>query len=136
MKISFKRTYKKEEILTPLRKQRKHILPYTQLDVYGNIVYRTKMAWKKLEGSFWTPVKVNEELVGKILAVIDGDYGKQYVIQTSDGKNVTTPSHRVLQGLMISAKENDKVKLVYTGEQETTKKGHSATKMYDVFIDE
>lgn len=116
-----------------LKSTRKSKIPYAQLDVYGNEVY--KMTYTEIKTAFWTPEKKGDEIVGKVIDVIDGNFGKQYLIKIDNGNMITTPSHVVLQAKMINVKEGEKVKIIFDGEIPATKKGNNPTKIYNVFVD-
>jgi len=97
--------------------------------------------WKEHEGqkgNFWNPA-IGDELVGTVKAVNEGDYGKQYDIETDtigdDGTNVviTTPSHKVLQNRMKDIAVGTKVKLVLDSEEPPAVKGQNKMKMYKVY---
>lgn len=122
------------KVFTKLRKQRKINYPYRQLDLYGGVCY--KVAFKKQEGGMWTPDKEGQELEGKVIDVLDGNFGKQYVIKKDDGQVISTPSHAFLQVLMRGILEGDTVKIVYKGTKPATTKGHSPSNVYEVFKDE
>ena len=90
--------------------------------------------WNKREGAtFWNPTEKDDEVIGVIVDIIDGDFGNQYVIEKSDNKKITTSSHKALQSLMQGMEKGDQVKIVYVGEKEAEKKGHSPTKLYEVY---
>ena len=117
-----------------LKSIRKSNIPYKQLDLYGEVKY--KMTYKEIKTAFWLPEKKGDEIVGKVIDVLEGNFGKQYLIKTDDGSMITTPSHAVLQAKMISVKEGTKVKIIFDGEVPATKKGNNPTKIYIVFVDE
>jgi hypothetical protein len=99
----------------------------------------TKMVERKVEpeSNFWKPEKEGEELKGNIKEFIeDGDYGLQAVILTEDNKEITTPSHKMLQSRLKQLKEGDVIRIVMTGEEPPSVKGRNPTKLYDVFVDE
>lgn len=114
---------------------------FYQRDIFGNDICKTererkeKMTWEKQESNLWLPEKANEELIGEVVAIIDGSFGKQYKIKKEDGKTILTPSHKVLVDRLVEAKIKDKVKLVYLREEPPSIKGQNPTKIYDVFID-
>jgi len=126
--------YTRKQILKSLKKQKDKRIPYKQLDLYGGVVY--EMAYKKQEGGFWTPEKDGDELEGKVIEVIEGNFGKQYIIETEKDGLMTTPSHALIQVGLRKAKVDDKVKIVFKGTEPPKVKGHSPTNLYDVFIDE
>lgn len=87
-------------------------------------------------GNIWLPKKVDEEIVGIVSEIIDGQYGKQYVFLQEDGNEITTPSHKVLQGRMAKVKKGDTVKIVHTGSDLPKVKGRNNTELYDVFVEQ
>jgi hypothetical protein len=105
-----------------------------QLDIYGQEKY--KMTRREIKTGFWTPEKKGDSLKGKIMEILSGNFGKQYLIKTSDGSLLTTPSHAVLQAKMITMKQDNIVEIIFTGEIPATKKGNNPTKDYSVFVDE
>jgi len=92
--------------------------------------------WKKQEiTEFWTPEVEGDELIGTVKEIrTHQEYGRQYLIMQEDKKAILTPAHKVLQNRMIAVKEGDEVKIVYLTSELPKVKGHSPTKMYDVFI--
>jgi len=94
------------------------------------------MTWEKQEGgSYWIPEKAGEELVGEVIEIKEGEYGKVYLLKKDDGKKITTPSHKVLQSRMVGTEKGDVLKIVFVGEEPPKLKGHSPTKMYEVYKD-
>ncbi len=96
------------------------------------------MGYVKQEGAgIWLPEKEKEELEGEVTHInTEGLYGVQYTIKKSDGDEVLTPSHKVLQNRMQKAEKGTKVKIVFTGTEPPKIRGQNETKMYDVFFDE
>lgn len=96
-----------------------------------------KDEWEHVEGrAFWNPTKEGEELMGKLIGISDGIYGKRYtLLVTKDGKDAEMglPSHKQLQGLLESVKVGDMVKIVFKSTKPTTKAGQSPMRVYDVF---
>ena len=91
--------------------------------------------WEKQEsGSFWKPERENEEIQGEVIAIDDGEYGKNYSIKQDDGKVVLTGANKALLPRMLKVKIGDIVKIVYTGSEAPTVRGHKPTKLFDVFI--
>lgn len=91
--------------------------------------------FEKQEGmQFWNPTEVGQELKGEVVAVNEGDYGKQYVVRTANGDEVTTSSHKVLQNLLVKAKVGSKVKIRMTGFEKPRKKGNNPTTLYEVWL--
>lgn len=93
------------------------------------------MVWEKQEGgNIWIPKKEGEEITGKVIAISEGQFGKQASIQLSNGEVVLTPSHKVLQARMVKVKVGDEVKIV-AGKKDLPKvKGYKETQLYDVYI--
>jgi len=90
---------------------------------------------KQIGAGMWLPENIGDTLKGEIAAIeTDGLYGKQLVVLMEDGNEIKTPSHKVLQARIAKAKVDDKIKIVYTGEQPPAVRGNNPTKMYDVFL--
>lgn len=81
----------------------------------------------------WLPEKEGDELKGEVTEIVTGTYGQQFVIKKSDGEEIKTPSHKVLQNRMVKIKTGDHIKIVYLKEEPPTLKGNNPTKLYDVF---
>jgi len=93
--------------------------------------------YKEVVGAeFWMPNTVGDTLKGEVIAIIDGQFGKQYDIRKEDGAKIRTPSHRVLQSKMSEAKTGDNVVIEYSGEELPKVKGNDPTKMYKIFVRE
>lgn len=94
------------------------------------------MGEKKLEGlNIWIPEKDGEELAGEVTDVNkEGDYGTQHTIKKSNGDEILTPSHKVLQNRLRTVKVGDKVRIVYTGTEAPKVKGYDPTRMYDAYL--
>jgi len=92
--------------------------------------------WDKVvsKGDFWTPEKIGDELVGKLVERTEGQYGLQFTIQTSDGKSIKLPSHKVLQARLSELALGIMVRIVFTGTQLPTIIGINPTSLYDVFV--
>lgn len=91
---------------------------------------RDESDWEELTGGLWQPEVPEETMVGAIISIRDGDYGKQWVFEIPDGydyhgkpkfKEITTPSHKVLQERMAPVVPGDEVRITYKGEKPTGK---------------
>ena len=96
------------------------------------------MGYVKQEGAgIWLPKDEKEILEGEVTSINrEGLYGTQYTIKKSDGEEVVTPSHKVLQNRMQKAAVGTKVKIVFVGTEPPKIRGQNPTTMYDVFFDE
>ena len=67
-----------------------------------------------------------------------GLYGVNYDIQNDSGDILTTPSHKGLQGKMLSQgiKVGQYVQIVFQGENPPSVKGQNPTKKYDLYVEE
>lgn len=94
------------------------------------------MEWEKQEGTsgMWMPENVGDTLVGEVVSVTEGAFGMNYSIKGEGGIEILTPSHKVLQVRLSKVKVGDVVKLVYTGTEPPSVKGHSPTRLYDVYV--
>jgi hypothetical protein len=82
---------------------------------------------------YWNPEKEGEMIKGKIVAVNDGDFGRQYTIEQASGEMIITPSHAALQSRLRQAALGNYVQLVYLGEDTANKKkGQNALRLYQV----
>jgi len=91
--------------------------------------------WEKQEsGAYWTPAKINEELVGEVITIDEGQYGKNYTVRQADGKTLITGANKALLPRMVNVKVGTQVKIIYLGEELPTVKGYKPTKLFDVFI--
>lgn len=94
--------------------------------------------WQMIESNriFWNPEKPGEELIGKLVTIGDGAYGKEFTLKvTKDSKeqDVKLPAHKMLQGLCSSLVLGDEVKVVFTGTQPPKVKGESPLRVYQLF---
>lgn len=92
--------------------------------------------WVKQEGAgIWLPVEEGEKLEGEVTHIdTEGLYGTQYVVKKSDGEELRTPSHKVLQNRMQKAAVGTKVKIEFTGTEAPKVGGQNPMAMYDVFF--
>ena len=59
----------------------------------------------------------------------------QYTIKKqSDGEEVLTPSHKVLQNRMQKATVGTQVEIIYRGNEPPKVRGQNPTEMYEVFF--
>ena len=93
------------------------------------------MKYEKQEGAgIWIPEKEGEILAGEITEKDkEGLYGTQYTIKKSNGEEIKTPSHKVLQARMSKISPGDQVKLVFINEVPPAVKGQKPTKIYEVY---
>lgn len=84
--------------------------------------------------SFWLPEKEGDKISGKIVDIIDGEFGKTYSIEQENKEIINTPSHKVLQNRLVGAEIGDVIGVVYMGEELPKVKGQNPLKMYDIFI--
>lgn len=96
-----------------------------------------KMAYKKIEDKIFKFEKVGDEIEGTLLSKeISGIYDNEvFKIQTEECV-VTVFSSTVLSSQMTGVNIGDKIKIVFTGVKENTKKGQKDIKLYDVFVDD
>jgi len=95
-----------------------------------------KKVISKMDGAkIWIPETENESISGKVILIATMKFGVQYVIEDINDKNIkyTTPSHQVLQNLMIDVKQGDIVKIVFLG---TLEGKTNEYRSYEVFIAE
>lgn len=85
------------------------------------------------KGNIWKPTQKGEEKIGVVEDIIEGKFGKQYVL-ICDNDTMMTPSHKVLQNRLAEVKRGMTVKMVFQGTELPTVKGNNPTAMYDVYI--
>lgn len=84
-------------------------------------------------GSFWKPTEPNEAIQGTVVAKDEsGDYPPQWVIQTDEGVEITTPSHGMLQNKMEDVEIGEDVVIVFEGSRPVPGK-ESELMLYRVF---
>lgn len=82
---------------------------------------------------YWQPETEGESIKGKIVAVNDGDFGRQYTIEQDNNEMIITPSHAALQSRLRQATIGNFVQLVYLGQDMANKKkGQNALRLYQV----
>lgn len=90
--------------------------------------------WEKVEVSgFWKPEKEGEEIVGTVKEINEGNFGKDYVIELSDGESVRLPAFKVLQARLKNIKIGAAVKIIYRGAEPPKLKGYKPTELFDVY---
>lgn len=99
------------------------------------------MVWKEVEGSknFWNPTKEGEQIVGKLVGIEDGMYGKKYTMQiVRDGKEemINMPSHKVLQGKLSACAIGEPLRVTFKGTEPPKARGENPTRIYSVQRDE
>ena len=82
------------------------------------------------QGDYWTPEVEGENLQGKITAIKDGDFGKQWLITLADGKSLWTPSHKFLQNRMQNMPLQSTVYIEFVKTELPKVKGHNPTRIY------
>ncbi|NMB91243.1 MAG: hypothetical protein A4E26_00061 [Methanobacterium sp. PtaU1.Bin097] len=60
-----------------------------------------------VDGNYWKPNQEGQEIEGKIIEFISGDYGEQMTIKTPDGNMIDLPAHSDLQDKQRFLKEGD-----------------------------
>lgn len=92
---------------------------------------KKKEQWTEIIGEYWEP-EPGDELIGVIIEEEDSTYGKTYIIEIEPGKQLKTPSHKMLQQKLDQTNIGDRVKIV-AGESKPTTKGNPMN-TYKVYI--
>lgn len=93
-----------------------------------------KEEWKKVEAAkIWLPEEEDDQIQGEVASKLEGQFGLQLVIKTADGE-VMTPSHKVLQNRLATAKPGDVVRIVFVGKEKSKTKGRQDMSMYEVYF--
>lgn len=83
--------------------------------------------------NYWKP-KIGEEITGEVTKRYDGKYGSQWLIQTEDGTEWSTPSHKYLQARLERVKIGDKVQIRYERNDPPKARGENPMAVYRVWI--
>ena len=75
----------------------------------------TKMAYKEVEQEICEFGKKGDSIEGTFLEAIDGQYGSNFLIDTTDGVK-TVYGKTVLKSKMARVKDGSKVRITYLGE--------------------
>lgn len=94
-------------------------------------------AWTEQTGNFWKPEKVDDTIVG-LLVALEKDVGQNnsmmYTIQQKEtGENVNVWGSAVLDSRMKGIAVGEEVKIVYKGLGDK-KAGKNAPKLWQVFV--
>lgn len=92
--------------------------------------------WEKQESSgmdIWQPKEQGETLVGAVVNIGEGMYGKYYIILNKDNEEIKTPSHKVLQSRLVNVAQGDVVTIVYLGHEKSKYIGRKPTEIYEVY---
>lgn len=81
------------------------------------------------ESNIWIPVVDGEQIEGTVIDKIEGQYGIQLVLN-SEGNEIKTPSHKVLQARLEKIEKGDKIRITYKGEVPPSIRGQNPTKIY------
>lgn len=91
-------------------------------------------------GDIWKPKEKNEELKGVVVSTkTDEKYGFSILVKQDDGKELSTPSHKNLQGTLESAfksnkiRVNDKVAITYLGMEQVKKAKGGLTDPFNTY---
>lgn len=91
--------------------------------------------WQQQQSaSFWKPSAKGEELVGEVVAIDDGQYGKNYTVKQANDELAITGANKALLPRMMKVVIGSTVKIVYQGEELPKIKGYRPTQLFDVFI--
>ena len=82
---------------------------------------------------FWSPKEKGDSIEGTIVDIMNGKYGRQLVIETTDKKQIITPAHKVLQQKLSNKVVGDMIKIVFDGQQLPSVKGEKGAMIYKVF---
>ena len=94
------------------------------------------MTFEKVELNTWKPEKDNDEIVGIFIKAEEnvGTNNSRLYNMDIDEKPIAVWGSAVLDPKMNAVKSGDLIKIIYLGKGEA-KGGHSAPKLYDVYID-
>lgn len=87
---------------------------------------------QKGESNLWLPEKEGENIQGVITSITQQQYGLQVVIEDKEHKQLTLPSHKVLQNRLKDCKVGDLIKVIYEREELPKVRGQNPTRIYKV----
>ena len=82
--------------------------------------------------SFWTPEKKGDTVIGTLIEIAEGKYGKIYHLEQEKGV-ITVPTWTILKSKMVSVDIGQKVKIVFEGEITTP---NGMAKDFTVYVDD
>lgn len=85
------------------------------------------------ESAYWEPVEKDEKIEGTVEEIHEGKWGKEYLIQCSDGRKLRTKAHITLQERLKSVKPEDFIILKFCG---TKKTPSGEMNLYKAWIDD
>ena len=79
------------------------------------------MAWKEIieENNFWSPKEKGDEVIGTLVLVRTGQYGKLHELKLDSDEIITVPTWTILNNKLNKIKTGQKVKIVYIGDIKT-----------------
>lgn len=82
-----------------------------------------KSEWEEItpDNMIWQPKTKEEYIEGKVISIIDGTYGKSFIILTKEDIRIRTPSHKHLQNILDKAGMYEYLRIVYKGNKPTSK---------------
>lgn len=87
------------------------------------------------KGNYWNPEAEGDVLEGNVTAITESQFEGQmnYTIKQKDGKELVTPTHKVLCGRMTKVAIGDFVRIEYLGAEAPKLKGYQPTRIYRVW---
>jgi len=94
--------------------------------------------WEKQEDTkFWKPSNVGDTLEGDVIAETTFEFkdgsARSFLIKTENGNEIYTPTNIVLVRRLEKIKVGDHIAIVFVQEEPPSVKGHSPTKIFDVY---
>jgi len=92
------------------------------------------MAFEKLEGTKFVSLEIGQEFVGKLVKVVEGDYGPEWEFEV-DGKTITLGNKTVLANRIKPEHIGKLMKIVRLQDEPSPNRKGKFYQNFDVFID-
>lgn len=91
--------------------------------------------WNELKGesNMWIPQKEGSEVQGVIISMMQQQYGIQVIIEDKDHRQITLPSHKVLQSRIKDCKVGELIKVVFVKQELPKVRGQNPTNIYKIY---
>lgn len=108
----------------------------TMVDVKDKVKDKQETKEKRLTGGlFWTP-NINDEIIGTLVAIRQGNYGKDiYDLKTED-KIITIPASAVLESVITDELMDKKLRIKFLGwgKEKSAVQKAGLYRNFDVFL--
>ncbi len=89
-----------------------------------------------IEGEYWKPSQVGEQIEGTIIAFPEGAYGEQILLKLKDGREIELPAHKDLQSKMGDLYEKDYIRVTLSSFKKANDPKYNDKPLYKVEVAE